>query len=70
MAEQTPIPDLQFMAGPGSGYKTVHNYIPARFSADILSDNLMDSSHFGIPAQGLILGGLRLAVDHKGRRRR
>jgi len=45
LATQTPIPDLAFMAGAGSGLRTVHNYIHAHYSSDILIDNLMDLSH-------------------------
>lgn len=45
LAERTNIPDLSFMGGPAYGYQTVHNYIHAKFAADLLIDNLMDLSH-------------------------
>ena len=36
---------FDFMAGPHTGFRTTHNYVHARYGADILIDNLMDLSH-------------------------
>jgi phenylpropionate dioxygenase-like ring-hydroxylating dioxygenase large terminal subunit len=70
LADCTAIPDLSFMAGPSSGYQTVHNYIYAKFAFDLLIDNLMDLSHAEFLHRGSFSSGFApkslLKVDEAG----